>query len=61
VERLLKLHRTAAIYFISGIGGVLYGCLFNDDINVGSSSGLYGVCGSFVFLILDIIDWMANH
>ena len=48
IEKMLTLRRVAAIYILSGIGGVLFGCLINDNISVGASGAIFGLCGAFV-------------
>lgn len=63
MERVLTLYRTAAIYFISGIGGTLCGSLINDNISVGASGAIFGLCGAFVFFFgkdKKNIGWMDN-
>ena len=48
VERILIMNNVFKIYFISGIGSTLFGCLINDDLSVGPSGAIFGVCGAFV-------------
>ena len=49
IERIFGFWRTFAIYFISGIGGTLFGCLVNDKISVGASGAIFGICAALVY------------
>ena len=48
MEKVLTLYRACIIYFISGVGGTLFGCLINDQKSVGASAAIFGLCGAFV-------------
>ena len=52
IEKLITLYRTAAAYFLSGIGAVLFGSLINDKLSVGSSGATFGLCSAFVYYFL---------
>lgn len=36
------------IYLISGIGGILFSSLINDDMSVGASGAIFGLVGAIV-------------
>jgi len=48
IEKMLSLYQTSVIYFLSGLGGTLFGCLINNSISVGASGAIFGLCGAFV-------------
>lgn len=50
IERVFGFWRTLGIYVMSGIGGLLLGCLINDKISVGASGAIFGLCGALVRL-----------
>lgn len=55
MEHLLTLQRVAAIYMLSGLGGVVAGCLWSDDLSVGASGAIIGLCGAFVLFFDDCV------
>lgn len=50
IEMLLSSARSFTIYILSGIGGVLLGCLLSKDFSVGASGAIFGLCAAFVCL-----------
>jgi len=60
MEYLLNLKLIAAIYMLSGIGGVIFSTCFNDEITVGASGSIIGLCGAFVLFSNNHIAWMGN-
>jgi len=60
MEYLLNLKLTAAIYILSGIGGVIFSTCFNNTITAGASGSVLGLCGAFVLFFNNHIAWMDN-
>lgn len=53
----MGVYRFATLYFISGIGGILFSALCSDTLSVGASTAVYGLIGAYVsYLVLNWID-----
>ncbi len=48
IEQIFGRWRTLAVYVCAGIGGILFGCLISDDVSVGASGAIFGICGALV-------------
>jgi membrane associated rhomboid family serine protease len=60
IEKLITLYRTAAVYFLSELGTVLFGALMSDGLSVGSSGATFGLCSAFVRYSSYSIAWLAH-
>lgn len=59
VEKILTLYKAWKIYVLSGVAGILFGCLINDNLSVGASASNFGLCGAFV-IFCNKLDRMDN-
>ena len=39
------------LYMLSGIGGITFSALFTDQLSMGASTAVFGLCGSYVAYI----------
>ena len=59
-SRLENKHGTSTlvwVYFLSGLGGVVFSSLVSDSISVGASTAIYGLMGSYAGAL--ILNWRA--
>lgn len=47
-EDRFGLKRTIAVYFISGLGGILFSSLVSDEKSVGASCAIFGLLGGYL-------------
>jgi len=58
LESVLGPLRIAALYFVSGMGGVMFSCICSRwEISVGASTSIFGLIGGFLALV--IVNWKA--
>mmetsp|Transcript_82058 Transcript_82058/g.123208 ORF Transcript_82058/g.123208 Transcript_82058/m.123208 type:complete len:83 (+) Transcript_82058:293-541(+) len=46
LESTIGTYRTIILYFLSGIGGILFSSLINSYISVGASTAIFGILGA---------------
>jgi len=58
LEASIGFWRIAALYFVSGVGGILFSCVFNPTgKSVGASTSIFGLMGFYVSYLY--INWTA--
>ena len=57
LETTIGTKRTIALYFISGIGGILFSSLINDDLSVGASTAIMGLVAGLLGYVM--LNWDA--
>lgn len=57
LETSIGTKRTIGLYFISGIGGILFSSLINDHLSVGASTAIMGLVAGYLGYVM--LNWDA--
>lgn len=57
LETCVGRNKMILIYFVSGIGGILFSSLISDDLSVGASTSIFGILGAYLGYIW--LNWDA--
>jgi rhomboid protease GluP len=57
LETSIGTKRTIGLYFISGVGGILFSSLINDNLSVGASTAIMGLVAGYLGYIM--LNWDA--